>query len=111
MNKNNRYTLIYYLFLITITLSSLAFLLGTFDYVGTISSSEKVNATISDTALSIVGDELHINLTFVILNPTKYFRIKLNDIYYQLFININEHEEFIGQNTLLIDTVLNTEKL
>jgi len=97
--ENSRIKLLAYLFVATITISSGFFLLDVFDYVGTISSSEKIDVSIVDITINPLGDELQITLIFGIINPTTYSRITLHCIYYRLFLIMNGREKFIGGNT------------
>ena len=95
---NNRIKLLASLFVATIMISSGFFLMDVFDYVGTISSSN-IDVFIADIMITPSGNEVQITLTFVITNPTMYSRIKLNSIYYQLFLNLNGSEESIARDT------------
>jgi hypothetical protein len=97
--SNLRVKLLAILYATAIVITSGVFTLEVIDWIGTISSSKQIDLSITDMAISSSGSELEIILNYIIFNPTSYSRIKFHYLYYQLFLNINGTEEFIGATT------------
>ena len=94
-----RFKLFAILFAAAIVMSSGVFTVEVIDWIGTISASKQIDISIADMVISPSGDELEIILNYVIVNPTSYSRIKFHYLYYQLFLELNGTEEFIGAVT------------
>ena len=97
--KSTRVKLVAILFAAVIVMTSGVFTLEVINWIGTISSSKQIDLSITNMAISPSGDELEIIIKYIIVNPTSYSRIKFHYLYYQLFLDINGTEEFIGAAT------------
>lgn len=83
-------------FIIAVLLSVGLTLVNYIDYVGLLESVNETEFTINEMTHSIIGSKVEIAISFSLLNPTGYPRLKFSSLQCQLYLLTNGEEDFIG---------------
>lgn len=95
-DKENRIRILRYLFVIAVIISIALTLTNYNDYLGLLDSTNKVIFSINEVTHSLVDDKVEISISFSVLNPTSYTKLKFSSLQCQLYLIVEGNEEFIG---------------
>ena len=83
-------------FAAAVALSSGLTLLDYSNYLGLLDSMKRVTYTVDEMTHSIDGDKVDVTITFTVLNPTFYTRLKFSSLQCQLYLVGGGEEEYLG---------------
>jgi hypothetical protein len=83
-------------FAAAVTLSAGLTLLDYSDYLGLLDSMKKVTYTVDEMTHGVDGDKVEVAITFTVLNPTSYTRLKFSSLQCQLYLVSGGEEEYMG---------------
>lgn len=83
-------------FAAAVALSSGLTLLDYSNYLGLLDSMKRVTYTVDEMTHSIDGDKVEVAITFTVLNPTSYTRLKFSSLQCQLYLVGGGEEEYLG---------------
>jgi hypothetical protein len=83
-------------FAAAVALSAGLLLLDYNNYLGLLGSMNEVTYTIDEMTHSVDGDKVSISITFTVLNPTSYTRLKFSSLQCQLHLVRGSTEEYLG---------------
>ena len=83
-------------FAAAIVLSAGLMLLDYVNYLGLLESMNEVSYTIDDMTHAVEGDKVTVSLTFTLLNPTSYTRLRFSSLQCQLYLVRGGEEEYLG---------------
>ena len=95
-NSEGRLRLLGYLFAASILVSSGFLVMNFVDYIGLLNSMKMVEFSIDEMLLRPVGDDTQIVITFTVVNPTSYTRLKFSSLQCQLYLITDGDEGYIG---------------
>lgn len=95
-DKERRLRLLTYVFAAVVVVSAGLIMMNFIDYIGLLTSMNKVTVTIDEMVHYPEGDKVNIALTFSVENPTTYTRLKFSSIQCQLYIITGGGEEYVG---------------
>jgi hypothetical protein len=94
--RDRRLKILGYVFAAAVVISSGLIIMNFTDYVGLLDSMSKVTFSIDEMVHSFDGNEINIALTFSVVNPTTYTRLKFSSLQCQLYLITDSGEEYIG---------------
>ena len=94
--ENRRIKLVAYSFIITIIVSTGFLILNLYDYIGLLNSLKRFDISVAEMEISPEEDEILITLTFTVVNPTTYSRLRLSSLQCQLYLDVDGKEDYIG---------------
>ncbi len=83
-------------FAAAVALSAGLMLLDYINYLGLLESMNEVSYTIDEMTHSVQGDKVTVSITFTLLNPTSYTRLKFSSLQCQLYLIRGGEEEYLG---------------
>jgi hypothetical protein len=95
-DKKKRFRIFRYLFAVALIVSAALILANYDDYLGLLESRNKVIFTINEVTHRLDNDKVEISISFSILNPTSYTRVKFSSLQCQIYLIVDGNEEFIG---------------
>ena len=83
-------------FAAAVTASAGLMLLDYVNYLGLLESMNEVTYTIDEMTHSVEGDKVSVTLTFTVLNPTSYARLRFSSLQCQLYLVNGGVEKYLG---------------
>ena len=66
------------------------------NYLGLLESMNEVTYTIDEMTYGVEGDKVTVSVTFTLLNPTSYTRLRFSSLQCQLYLVRGGEEEYMG---------------
>lgn len=83
-------------FAAAVTLSAGLTLLDYSNYLGLLDSMNRVTYTIDEMTHGVDGDKVSVAITFTVLNPASYTRLRFSSLQCQLYMVSGGEEEYLG---------------
>jgi hypothetical protein len=95
-SREEKLRILGFAFAAAVTLSAVLTLLDYSNYLGLLDSMNKVTYTIDEMTHCVEGDRVSIAVTFTVLNPTSYTRLRFSSLQCQLYLIGGGEEAYLG---------------